>query len=69
LLYSRVGQIPIPVSRLLRSLLSWRTPPAQMPSSQALLFWLKEAAPERFGELLARVREYEGHCEQAMTAR
>jgi hypothetical protein len=44
---------------LLQSLVSWKSVPALMPSSQALLLWLKEQMPEQFPRVLARARELE----------
>jgi hypothetical protein len=41
---------------LLQSLLSWKGLGCQLPSSQALLFWLREARPDQFEEVLSRVR-------------
>lgn len=44
-------------SAMLRSLVEWKgMPGADVPSSQAALFWLREAMPERFAEVLARAR-------------
>lgn len=44
---------------LLQSLVSWKNAPAFMPSSQALLLWLKEQMPEQFPRVLERARELE----------
>ncbi len=41
---------------LLQSLSSWKGLACELPSSQALLFWLREAMPEQFGAVLARAR-------------
>lgn len=43
---------------LLQSLSSWKGLGCELPSSQALLFWLREALPDRFEEVLARARAY-----------
>ena len=43
---------------LLHSLVSWKGPGCQLPSSQALLFWLRETMPERFEAVLERARRY-----------
>ena len=50
-----VGEIRGP---LLQSLLSWKGLACDLPSSQALLFWLHEALPEHFQHVLERVRGY-----------
>ena len=44
---------------MLQSLMSWKATPALMPSSQALLLWLKDKMPEQFPAVLARARELE----------
>ncbi len=44
---------------LLQSLWSWQGPRCHLPSSQALLFWVRETLPEQFEAVLARVRAYE----------
>jgi hypothetical protein len=44
---------------MLQSLMSWKAAPALMPSSQALLLWLKDKMPEQFPAVLARARELE----------
>jgi hypothetical protein len=49
-----VGEIRGP---LLQSLVSWKNVPSRMPSSQALLLWLRERMPEHFAPVLARARE------------
>ena len=51
-----IGEVRGP---LLQSLLSWQGLPCELPSSQALLFWVREAMPERFDEVLARARAYQ----------
>jgi hypothetical protein len=42
---------------MLQSLISWKNVPSHMPSSQALLLWLREHMPEQFAPVLARARE------------
>jgi hypothetical protein len=42
---------------LLQSLMSWQGTPSTMPSSQALLMWLKGHMPEQFEAVLARARQ------------
>jgi hypothetical protein len=44
---------------LLQSLVSWMGAPAAMPSSHALLVWLKELQPQHFAAVLARARQLE----------
>jgi hypothetical protein len=44
---------------LLQSLLSWQGLACDLPSSQALLFWIREALPERFCEVLMRAKAYQ----------
>jgi hypothetical protein len=51
-----VGDIKGP---LLQSLVSWRGAPSLMPSSQALLLWVREHMPKDFEAVLARAREIE----------
>jgi hypothetical protein len=43
---------------LLQSLSTWKGLGCELPSSQALLFWLREALPDKFEEVLARARAY-----------
>ena len=43
---------------VLQSLASWRGLGCSLPSSQALLFWLREAMPERFEAVLERARAH-----------
>ena len=43
---------------LLQSLNSWRGLACDPPSSQAVLFWLRETLPEKFEAVLARARAY-----------
>jgi hypothetical protein len=51
-----IGEIRGPT---LQSLVSWSGMPCHMPSSQALLLWIREHLPERFPQVLARARELE----------
>jgi hypothetical protein len=51
-----VGEIGGP---LLQSLISWQGAPSLMPSSQALLLWVREKMPEHFEPVLARARQLE----------
>ena len=50
-----IGEIRGP---LLQSLLSWRGLVCDLPSSQALLFWVREAFPEYFDAVLSRAKAY-----------
>lgn len=50
-----VGEIKGP---LLQSLVSWKGLPCDLPSSQAMLFWLRDEMPERFHAVLTRARDY-----------
>ena len=50
-----LGEIKGP---LLQSLLSWKGLACDLPSSQALLFWIRETLPEQFNPVLARVKAY-----------
>jgi len=43
---------------LLQSLNSWRGLACDLPSSQAVLFWLRETLPEKFDAVLAKARAY-----------
>ena len=43
----------------LQSLISWQGAPSLMPSSQALLLWVREKMPEHFEQVLARARQLE----------
>ena len=45
---------------VLQSLASWRGLSCSLPSSQALLFWVREAMPERFEAVLERARLHHG---------
>jgi hypothetical protein len=51
-----IGDIKGP---LLQSLLSWKGLGCDLPSSQALLFWLREAMPEKFRDVLSRAKAYQ----------
>ena len=51
-----VGEIKGP---LLQSLVSWKAVPTLMPSSQALLLWVKDKLPQQFEPVLARARQLE----------
>ncbi len=51
-----IGEIKGP---LLRSLMSWAGAPSMMPSSQAMLLWVKESLPFHFPEVLARAHQHE----------
>ena len=44
---------------LLQSLTSWKGLGCDLPSSQAMLFWLREALPEHFEAVLKRAKTYE----------
>jgi len=44
---------------MLQKLVSWQGMPTVMPSSQALLLWIREHLPAQFGAVLARARELE----------
>jgi hypothetical protein len=44
---------------MLQSLLSWKGLRCELPSSQAVLFWLRDAFPERLPEVLARAKAYQ----------
>lgn len=46
---------------VLQSLASWRGLGCSLPSSQALLFWLRDAMPERFEAVLERARTHHTH--------
>lgn len=43
----------------LQSLLSWKGLGCDLPSSQALLFWVRETMPEHFEAILSRTRAYQ----------
>jgi len=44
---------------LLQSLATWRGQRCELPSSQAILFWLREALPDKFRAVLERARQYD----------
>jgi hypothetical protein len=54
-----IGQLSAPQ---LQSLRSWRGATSLMPSSQALLLWVREKMPERFEQVLARARHLESEA-------
>jgi hypothetical protein len=56
-----IGDIKGP---LLHSFLSWQRAPSPMPSSQALLLWVREQMPEHFEPVLARARQLERRAAQ-----
>jgi hypothetical protein len=45
--------------QLLRSLSSWKGIGSGMPSSQAMLLWVKETMPSLFPEVLAKAKQYD----------
>lgn len=49
---------------LLQSLSSWQGVSCELPSSQAVLFWLRESLPERFEAVLARARAHHESAER-----
>ncbi len=51
-----VGDIKGP---LLQSLMSWKGLHCDLPSSQAILFWIREAMPEHFADILKRAKSYQ----------
>ena len=51
-----VGEIKGP---LLQSFLSWKGVACELPSSQAILFWIREVLPEQFREVLSRAKAYQ----------
>ncbi len=51
-----IGEIKGP---LLQSLLSWRGLSCDLPSSQALLFWVRDTLPEHFQDVLSRAKAYQ----------
>lgn len=53
---------------LLQSLVAWKNAPTHMPSSQALLLWVREKMPEHFAPVLARARELELQAARPKTA-
>lgn len=50
-----IGKIEGPA---LQSLLSWKALQCELPSSQAVLFWLRDTMPEYLPAVLARARAY-----------
>jgi hypothetical protein len=48
---------------LLQSLASWKGVTCQLPSSQALLFWLRDTLPDQFEPVLERARRYQARDE------
>jgi hypothetical protein len=50
-----IGELKGP---LLQSFLEWKGPSCDLPSSQALLFWVRETLPEQFHSVLARAKAY-----------
>jgi len=50
---------------LLQSLTSWKGLGCDLPSSQALLFWVREALPTHFDAILERARVYQAQGERA----
>lgn len=55
-----VGELKGP---LLQSLMSWKGLSCDLPSSQAILFWIRETMPEHFAHVLERAKAY--HATQA----
>lgn len=51
-----IGELKGPT---LQSLIAWAGTPSRMPSSQALLLWVKERMPHSFAPVLARARQLE----------
>ena len=51
-----MGEIKGP---LYRSYVAWSGAPSMMPSSQAMLMWVKDAVPHHFHDVLASARAYE----------
>ena len=51
-----IGEISVP---LLQSFISWQGAPSLMPSSQALLLWVRDKMPEHFEPVLTRARQLE----------
>ena len=43
----------------LQSFMSWKGAPSLMPSSQALLLWVREKLPEHFVQVLTRAQQLE----------
>jgi hypothetical protein len=51
---------------LLQSLTSWKGLACDLPSSQALLFWVRETLPEHFDAVLERARTYDAQSSQVL---
>jgi hypothetical protein len=51
-----VGDIKGP---LLQSLLSWKGLSCELPSSQVILFWIRDAMPDKFRDVLTRAKAYQ----------
>jgi hypothetical protein len=51
-----IGEIKGP---LLQSLRSWKGLACDVPTSQAVLFWIREAMPEHFDAVLSRTKTYQ----------
>ncbi len=58
-----IGDIKGP---LLQSLLSWKGLACELPSSQVLLFWVRDAMPERFRDVLERAKVYTSQPTEAI---
>jgi hypothetical protein len=48
---------------LLQSLIDWKGVSCDMPSSQAVLFWIRDTMPERLADVLRRALHYEQEAE------
>jgi hypothetical protein len=48
----------------LNSLVSWNNPATGMPSSQAMLLWVKKTMPQHFEDVLQRAKYYDRRGEQ-----
>jgi len=53
---------------LLQSLHSWKGMTCDLPSSQALLFWLRDTLPDQFEAVLSRARAYQEQAGQGASA-
>jgi hypothetical protein len=51
-----IGEIRGP---LLQSLLTWKHADCELPSSEAVLFWLRDTLPDRLHPVLTRLQSYE----------
>lgn len=51
---------------LLQSLTSWKGLGCELPSSQALLFWVRDTLPEKFDAVLARARSYQAQAREPL---